>query len=424
MNFPINGEPGFSNDPNFTDSLGVGGFTAPFSLDAGFPAFTTGVNLNPFQLDNTGGSPFYTARSYGRPAMVQNYGLEVQQELPQGFVVSLAYVGNRSTHLSANLLCPDCLPTQYYGLGPQLSQSFSPTQTTLRGQNIPYSSFTGTLAQALEPFPQIGSIITSNENVGQSSYNALYAKAQRSFTNGLSVLASYTWSKTLTDADTTLIGQLAGGSQNPFHLRGEKSVSALDYPHVFALSYVYELPFGKQKAFLNRGGVLNAFVGGWEIGGIHHLQSGTPATFGCATGLPGDSPCFRFSLNPGVPVYSAAKLSGRFNPLTDAYLNAAAFIDPNNNARVAAGGGYQYGTLPRNVGSIRYPVSPDSDFSFIKRTSVADRATAEFRVEFFNAFNQHRLGTPNQSPNTTAFGLIGGTQNSPRVGQLTLRVSF
>jgi hypothetical protein len=169
---------------------------------------------------------------------------------------------------------------------------------------------------------------------------------------------------------------------------------------------------------------VNAFVGGWEIGGIHHLQSGTPANFGCATGLPGDSPCFRFSLNPGVSAYSAAKLSGHFNPLTDVYLNAAAFTDPNNNARIAAGGGYQYGTLPRNVGSIRYPVSPDSDFSFIKRTPVSDRATVEFRVEFFNAFNQHRLGTPNQSLNSTAFGNIGGTQNGPRVGQLTLRVNF
>jgi hypothetical protein len=213
------------------------------------------------------------------------------------------------------------------------------------------------LAQALQPFPQIGPISTANENAGQSSYNALYAKLQRSFSNGLSLLASYSWSKTLTDADTTLIGQLAGGSQNPFNLREEKAISALDYPNVFALSYVYELPFGKNKAFLNGGGVMNAVVGGWEIGGLHHAQSGSPANFGCATGLPGDSPCFRFSLNPGVTVYSAAKLSGHFNPLTDVYLNVAAFTDPNNNARIAAGGGYQYGTLPRNVGSISAKIS-------------------------------------------------------------------
>jgi hypothetical protein len=294
----------------------------------------------------------------------------------------------------------------------------------LSGHKIPYSSFTGSLAQGLQPFPQVGGVSTANENVGQSSYNALYAKVQRNYSNGLSLLASYAWSKTLTDADTTLIGQLAGGFQNPFNLKGEKAVSALDYPQVFALSYVYELPFGKNKAFLNGGGVMNAVVGGWEIGGIHHLQSGTAANFGCATGLPGNSPCFRFSLAPGVSPFTATSITGHSNPLTSVYLNAAAFIDPNSNARIAAGGGYQYGTLPRNVGSIRYPTSPDSDFSFIKRTSIKEWTTAEFRVELFNAFNQHRLGTPNQSPTSTAFGQIGGTQNNARVAQLTMRINF
>lgn len=424
MNIPVNGDPGFSNNPNFTDSLGAGGFTAPFVLDNGFPGFKTGVNTDPFQLDNTGGSPFYTARSFGRPAMVQNYGLEIQQELPHSFLMSLAYTGNRSTHLSSNLLCLNCLPAQYYGLGSRLSQTFSPTQQSLSGYRIPYSGFSGTLAQGLQPFPQIGSITTYNENIGQSSYNALYAKLQRNFTSGFSVLASYTWSKTLTDADSTLIGQLPGGAQNPFNFRGEKSISALDYPNVFAASYIYELPFGKGKAILNHGGAINTVVGGWEIGAIHHLQSGSPANFGCATGLPGNSPCFRFSLAPGVPIYSSAKLSGHFNPLTDVYFNPAALVDPNSNARIAAGGGYQYGTLPRNTGLIRYPTSPDSDFSLIKRTAIRESLTVELRAELFNAFNQHRLGAPNQSPNATSFGQITGTQNGPRTGQLTLRINY
>lgn len=424
MNFAINGEPGFSNNPNFTDSLTPGGFTAPFTLDSGFPAFPHGVNLNPFQLDNTGSSPFYTARSYGRPAMVQNYGLDLQTQLGHDLLMSVAYVGNTSSHLSSNLVCLNCLPQKYYSLGSQLSQTFSATQPVLSGYKIPYTGFTGSLAQGLQPFPQIGGITTANENIGQSSYNALYAKLQRRFSNGLSLLASYTWSKTLTNADSTLVNELPGGAQNPFNPKGEKSVSAYDYPNVVAVSYVYELPFGKNKAFLSSGGIENVLVGGWEIGGIHHWRSGSPANFGCATGLPGDSPCFRFSLKPGVPIYSAAKRSGHFNPLTDVYFNPQAFVDPNSNARISAGGGYQYGTLPRNVGLIRYPSSPDTDFSFIKNTAIRAGATVQFRVELFNAFNQHRLGAPNQSPNTSAFGQIGGTQNAARVGQLTLRVNF
>ena len=424
MNIPANGDPGFTNAPNFTDSLEQGGFTAPFNLDSGFPAFTKGINFDPFQLNNTGNSAPYAARSFGKRAMIQNYGLELQQALGHNFLASLAYAGNRSTRLSSNLLCLDCLSPQYYGLGSQLSQTFSPTQPILGGHNIPYTGFTGSLAQGLEPFPQIGGISTYNENQGQSSYNALYAKIQRSFTNGLSVLVSYSWSKTLTDADTTLIGELPGGAQDPFDFHKEKSISAYDYPQVFVASYVYELPFGKNKQFLNNGNLLNELVGGWEVGGINNLESGAPATFACATGLPGDSPCFRFSLNPGVPIYSAAKLSGHFNPLTDLYFNPAAFTDPNNNARISAGGGYQYGNLPRNVGFVRFPTSPNSSFSLIKHFAVTQRTNVELRGELFNAFNQHRLGTPNLNPNTTAFGQITGTQNSARTGQLVLRINF
>jgi hypothetical protein len=90
MNIPANGDPGFTDAPSFTDSLEPGGFTQPFNLDSGFPAFTTGVNFDPFQLDNTGNSAPYAARSFGKRAMVQNYGLEVQQALGHSFLASLA----------------------------------------------------------------------------------------------------------------------------------------------------------------------------------------------------------------------------------------------------------------------------------------------------------------------------------------------
>lgn len=423
MNIPANGDPGFTDAPNFTDSLEPGGFTQPFNLDSGFPAFTTGVNFDPFQLDNTGNGAPYAARSFGKRAMVQNYGLEVQQALGHSFLASLAYTGNRTTRLSSNLLCLDCLSPQYYGLGSQLSQTFSPTQLTLSGHNIPYAGFSGSLAQGLEPFPQIGGISTYNENQGQSSYNALFAKLQRNFTNGLSVLVSYSWSKTLTDADTTLIGQEPGGAQDPFNFRTAKSISALDYPQVFVASYLYELPFGKNKHFLNQGNLLNEFVGGWEITGINNLESGSPANFSCATGVPGNSPCFHFSVNPGVQIYSPAKLAGNFNPLNSFYFNPAAFTDPNNNARITAGGGYQYGNLPTNIGFIRFPTSPNSSFSLIKHFAVTHGANVELRGELFNAFNQHRLGGAATNPNATNFGQISGA-SAARTGQLVLRINF
>jgi hypothetical protein len=140
--------------------------------------------------------------------------------------------------------------------------------------------------------------------------------------------------------------------------------------------------------------------------------------------LLGTSPCFRYSLASGVSPYTATSITGHSNPLNNVYLNSAAFVDPNDGTRIAKGGGFQYGTLPLNYGGIRFPVSPNSDFSFIKHSPITEHAMAEFRVELFNAFNQHRLGTPNQDNKSTTFGQVSGTQNTARVGQLTLRVTF
>jgi hypothetical protein len=81
----------------------------------------------------------------------------------------------------------------------------------------------------------------------------LLAKLERRFSNGLNLLASYTWSKTLTDADSALpaFATFSGGGsvQNSYNLDGEKSVSFQDIRHTFVLSYIYELPFGPHKKF-------------------------------------------------------------------------------------------------------------------------------------------------------------------------------
>src|ERR1019366_4386068 len=99
------------------------------------------------------------------------------------------------------------------------------------------------------------------------------ASLQRRFHNGLNLMAAYTWSKTLTDADSALpfFASLHGGgsAQNPFDLKGERSLSNQDVPQTLVLSYIYELPIGKGKKLLPQGGVLDRIVGGWEFSGIH-----------------------------------------------------------------------------------------------------------------------------------------------------------
>ena len=148
--------------------------------------------------------------------------------------------------------------------------------------------------QALRPFPQYGYINQDSflQNVGQSSYEALTAKLEQRFHNGFNILASYTFSKTLTDADaiqpyySTLQNQ--GGTQNPYNHKAEKAVSNEDIPNNFVVSYLYELPVGKGKKFLDSTPrAVNAVVAGWRISGVQRYLQGQPISFFGANGIPG-----------------------------------------------------------------------------------------------------------------------------------------
>src|SRR6185437_16308314 len=110
------------------------------------------------------------------------------------------------------------------------------------------------------PFPQYWTISSSCclENLGQSTYNALQAKLERRFRNGFNLLASYTYSKTITDSDT-VFSSFTGfqtnsfGAQNPYNLKAEKQLSYQDIPHIVVLSYMYEPPAGPGKKYFNQG---------------------------------------------------------------------------------------------------------------------------------------------------------------------------
>ena len=305
------------------------------------------------------------------------------------------------------------------------------------------------------PFPQYGGIDTDCclENVGQSSYNALLAKVERRFHNGLNVLASYTYSKTLTDADSALpaFAQFAGGSlvQNSYNLKNEKSISYQDIPHTFVISYLYELPVGKGKKFLNRGGVTDKVLGGWQIGGVQRYQSGQPFSISCSGGqfggpVPAFDGCFRLSRVPGQPLLSPTH--GSFDPVAagvasnvgcishsdgtftapvgvTTYFNCAAFFDPNASDLVAARG-YSFGNIPRITGETRSQRYINEDFSIIKRLNFTESQSLILKADIVNAFNRHVFGRPDAGPNDGTFGAVFGTVDSSRKIQLALRYQF
>jgi hypothetical protein len=420
---------GFQAQPAFNSPDGFN--PAAFSLDSGFPPYPAPPNFSPTQLNGAG--PTYIAPSYGRPPMIQNWSAEVQHELASDMILDVAYVGQHSTNLRSNFNAVNSLNPRYFSLGKTLT---SPATT------LPYAGFTGDVAQSLVPFPQYFGFNTDCclENLGQSTYNALEASLQRRFHNGLNLMASYTWSKTLTDADSALpffaTLHQGGAPQDPFNKNGDKAISNQDLPQNFVISYIYELPVGKGKKFLNKSGVLDKLVGGWSVSGVQRYESGQPLAFACATGVPAFAGCIRFDQVPGQSVFTSAWESGHFNPVTDSVFNSTAFSDPNSNANLTARGSYAFGTTPRVNGAIRMGPYLSEDFNLLKRTKIGESKDILLQVSALNAFNRHIWNRPEDlNPNDgAAFGIIqydnfsntggGSYLLLPRKIQLQLKFEF
>jgi hypothetical protein len=439
---------GFQANPSFNSA---NGFDPALSIDSGVPAYPSPPNLAPAQLNFTG--PDYTDPSYGRPPMIQNWSFEVQRQLATDLIMDLAYVGQHSTNLRSNYDAVNTLNPKYFSLGTNLLTPIG-SQSAIAP---PYAGFPSTsiVAQALVPFPQYFGFNTDGalENLGQSTYNALEAQLTRRFHNGLNLMASYTWSKTLTDADSALpffaTLHQGGAPQDVFNKTGDKAISNQDLPQNFVLSYIYELPFGKHKKFLAHGGVVDRVVGGWSVSGIQRYESGQPIAFGCATGVPAYADCIRFNQVPGSSIFSPAWKSGHygptaanpnglsiFNPVDSPGNVNPAFDDPNSAANLAARGAYAFGTLPRVMGSVRMSPYLSEDFNLLKRTKITETSDVLLQVNALNAFNRHVWNRPNDlGPNDgAAFGVInyynfsttggGGYLLFPRRLQLQLKFEF
>ena len=432
------------------------GFTPVQSLDAGFPSFTPPSNAKDPALLN-GGFPTFVAKGYGRPGMVQNWSLEVQHQLAPDLILSVGYVGTHATRLHSNLVQTNSIDPKFYSLGKKLNDSVSSAegQAILASLGITEPSWFRPLygnnepvGQLLRPFPQFQDIGTSCclENVGQSTFNALEAKLERRFRNGLNLLASYTFSKTLTDADSTfpVFSAFASnnfGAQNPFNLKSEKALSYQDTPHAVVISYLYELPAGPGKKYLNHGPA-SKVLGGWQVGGVHRYQSGSPVIFNSfAQSPPFSGGNFKYSRVPGVSIFSPNKSSfnpslpsgcsenadGTFGSLTtNNYFNCAAFFDQNADSLIAQRG-YQFGNLPLTLGNVRSQHYFSEDFAIVKRTAITETHSLIFKADIPNAFNRHIFGTLDGFLLDSTFGVPKGPRgviNARRQIQLTLRYQF
>lgn len=439
---------GYKTAPSFPS---LDGFTPSFQIDDGFPAYSQPPDFDAgFYNGNTVAE--YIQPQFGKPAAIYQWGLQMQQQLADSTIFTLGYMGNKSQNLRSNLQDINSIPEQDFSLGDGLTQLVS--SNTL-GVTAPFNGFTTLwgknvqVQQALRPFPQYSGISTSCclQNVGMSSYNAMLVSLKRRFENGLQAQVSYTWSKTITNADSLLPngGFAEVGVQDVYNLHHEKSISVQDIPSNFVVSWLYQLPFGKNQRFLNRG-LVSYLAGGWRIGGVQRYMSGQPISFLGASGVPGYGGTMRFSRNGNTPIESPVARSGKVNPFfiptygSDPEINsmfnlptdqAASINEPNNAAFIDKnlpayrnGGPFTFGTMPRVEGEFRMPAYLHEDFSLIKTFPIKENMTLQLKVEALNAFNRHAFALPGLDPNGKTFGIPTGTLDAPRNLQLTGRINF
>jgi hypothetical protein len=442
---------GFFNFETLTASNG-----APFQIDNGFPHLLP--QSGPFTPEGQNGNSnvILVPRNSGRPSDVQSWNLDVQRQIANNLLVSVAYVGSKGTHLGALNIIPNQVNPTFLSLGSELTMDASCLTSggcpnaVAAGVTLPYPGFNGNINQAVRPFPQYGDFNQEDnsftpDRTGNSTYHAMQLQVNKRFTEGLSFLVSYTVSKNITDADSAgpgvsgFIGTNSFIGQNSYNRNAEKALSQLDTPQALVASFFYELPVGHGKRFLNGGGVLDRLVGGWSVSGIASYKSGTPTTvYGPCGGTAGDvlfggchfTGIARVDVIPGVP---ETNKSSSFDPASTPFFNPNAFSVPAP---------FTFGNERRSLDQARTFGGRNEDFTIGKKTRIlGDSAFVDFRAEFFNIFNRHIYRAPGgfATPLGTPFVPVGGPgcpgpfacgfgavtdASGPRTIQFGLKISY
>jgi hypothetical protein len=389
--------------------LGVGPNLPPGSSQG----LLTGIGLGVSgPISNWNATPYIQTWNFGVQKQIKNVLFEVN------------YVGTKGTHL-------------YFGGAGTLNflpisvESASSAQITALNTNVanpfygiitnPSSSLsapTVQLSQLEKPYPQFTSLSGNDPPWADSSYHALQVRVEKQFSNGLQILGTYVFSKSIDNSsETCSCTTWLGGTtslQDPNNRALERSVSQYDIPHVFQFSYVYALPFGKGKQFgKSWNGFVDAVFGGWQTNGLWRFDNGMPLAISLANSRP-------------LPTYGTQRPS-LVGPLTrnnaSNWLNQY-FAEPQNAVIPAA---FTVGNAPRTVPTVRAPGTATAALSLFKQFKLDflhEGTMLEFRAEAFNALNHPQFAAPNTTVGSSAFGQVTAQANSPRTMQLAMKMYF
>jgi hypothetical protein len=325
-----------------------------------------------------------------KDAYSHQWHFEIQREITPNLMASVAYVGSENGRL------------EYAG----------------NAGASPVPGYTGTTkwttaeVNAHRPWPHIiGTNWTYQDDSGWSNYHSFQAKVQRRFSNGISTLASYTWSKSIDVSSGFANAERGIGNshiQNYHDQESNKAVSGYDVPHLFTWGTVAELPFGKGKRFLNDGWIAH-ILGNWQMNWLMLARSGQPITLevsGDIANIGSTGTYMRPNRVEGVDPYPA-------NQNDFAWLNRAAFSLPVNS----------FGNAGRGI--LRADDVFNVDFALQKNIMVREDWKLELKVQAFNVFNHIDLGNPSTNySNATTFGRITSISHGPRQFQFGLRFTY
>jgi hypothetical protein len=407
----------------YTQTTTIGTTTSPFGAPIAQYWDTAFITTPPIEpVGNAQGRQTFLGQGISffnpNPAVSKQlrWQIGVQRQLPGGWIVEAAYVGNYGydIEISRNI---NALPNQYLNgdnsrtAAMNANNSFLTTAVTNPFAGLlPGTSFNNaTIArqQLMRPYPQFGDITTTN-NDGKSWYNAGQFGLQKPFTKGLTLGFSYTLSKWMQATE-----YLNAADPNP-----TKMISDLDVTNRFSASAVYALPFGKGKAFMSdASGIVEGLVGGWQIQGVYTYQTGFPIAFGS------------FNANTGVTSGDLFYNGGTIaldQKSTAKWFNTDAFTSLLNDSSTNATPVNHLRTTPYRFSDVRRDSINNLDLSLLKDVRFSGGTRLQLRLEFINVLNQPYFPAPISSATSSTFGQVTASNqaNYARRAQVGVKLLF
>jgi hypothetical protein len=343
----------------------------PAAILSRTPPIVPSVDGKGFAIDNK--------NEHAKLGSFQQWNFDIQHELAGGFLLQASYAGSVGRHLMMN-------------------QDWN----VIRIEDVQRA---GTGTQAMRPYPDYGFILSHDERQN-SSYNALQMGLEHRFRSGLFFSVSYTFSKFLDYNEDNFSSMFP---MDPYNLRLERGLSQSHFPHRWVSAVVYDLPFGKGRPWLSRGGAASYLAGGWQIASIVTLQSGDQVWI---TQSANTARTFSRQFRPNL---IASPILAQEQRDRNRWFNTAAFQPPP----------------PMTIGNsnkfpgIEGPGLVSVDASLLRSFPIPAREAMrlELRGDFFNLPNRVNFSPPGGALGTPNFGRITGARLA-RTLQLGLKLWF